>query len=268
MGTLRRLSDGRLVTLSAVSVVGRSMRSDVQLEQGEVSGQHARIRWADGTWSLEDLKSRNGTYVDDSRLEVPEVARLSVGMRLAFGHVSNVWRVDSLDAPPLEAVPADGGRAVPAVNDVLLLALDDERLTVFGQGANWVGEDQDGGMVRLLDQEEVEVGGRRFRLHLPRDPKRSPAATMGTARFRVGARLEVEIAGTWHVLPAGPGLLRLARARATTGTGWAAALNEDVQASAQALSRLHVLGASHVLQRRRDGSVRFGGRKVEHAHAL
>lgn len=269
MGTLRRLSDGRLESLRAVSVLGRSMRSDVRLEQGEVSGQHARIRWEDGSWSLEDLDSRNGTYVNDSRLDVPEVARLEVGMRLAFGHVSNVWRVEGLGAPPIEAVPADGGRAVPGVNDVLLLALDHERLTVFVRGSSWVGEDQDGLLHPVHDQEEVEIGGRRFRLHLPHCTPRPALATMGTVQFRVGARLEALIQGSWHVLPAGPELIGLARARAENPIhGWQAAISEDTTSASVTLAALHVLGASHLLQTRIDGSVRFGGRKVEPTQAF
>lgn len=266
MGSLRCATDGRRHRLRAVTVVGRSARCDLQLGQGEVSGQHARIRWDGGAWVLQDLDSRNGTYVDDARLEVPEIAQLQVGMRVAFGHVSNVWRVEDLDSPPCEAVPSDGGRAVPSVNDVLLLALDDARATVFVRGGAWVVEDQDGHIHAVHDQEEVEVGGRRFRLHLPRCPDRGAVRTMGTVSFRVGERLSVGIDGVWTALPAGPRLLELARSRADhPDGGWDRWTDESTEATQDALASLHILGASHVLQVGADGAVRFGGRQVRRA---
>jgi len=40
---------------------------------GVVSALHAELSYEDGAWRLADLGSRNGTYVNDRRLEAPVV---------------------------------------------------------------------------------------------------------------------------------------------------------------------------------------------------
>lgn len=46
------------------AVLGRGPDCDVVLEAGAVSRQHAQILWIDGEYCVEDLKSRNGTFVN------------------------------------------------------------------------------------------------------------------------------------------------------------------------------------------------------------
>ena len=54
------------------------------LEDGEVSGQHARITPSpDGTATVEDLESTNGTFVNQNELEGP--AHLDAGDELLIG---------------------------------------------------------------------------------------------------------------------------------------------------------------------------------------
>jgi adenylate cyclase len=50
-------------------MVGRSPSCDIVLSIGTVSGQHCRLEWADGQWSVRDLGSRNGVRVDGTRCE-------------------------------------------------------------------------------------------------------------------------------------------------------------------------------------------------------
>ena len=167
MARLRRLQDERRVELRACTVLGRSYRCDLQLEPGEVSGQHAELRYEGGRWTLRDLGSRNGSFVDGQRLGPDERATLKVGMTLAFGHVNNAWRVEDLGAPPIEAVPVDGGRAVPAIGQVLLIDFDGQSLTVKRSGPGWVALAEGLSAREVGDQDQVEVGGRRYVLHLP-----------------------------------------------------------------------------------------------------
>ncbi len=51
--------------------IGRSPSSTLVLEDEYVSGRHARLTASDGHWWIEDLGSRNGTFVDDERLLEP-----------------------------------------------------------------------------------------------------------------------------------------------------------------------------------------------------
>lgn len=62
--------------------VGRSRGSDVVLSDPEVSRRHAQLRFRDGKWILEDLRSRNGTIVNGIRVGRCE---LRPGDRLVIG---------------------------------------------------------------------------------------------------------------------------------------------------------------------------------------
>jgi hypothetical protein len=49
-------------------VVGRHPSCDIVLTSASVSRRHAQLRFRDGTWILQDLKSTNGTWVNDARV--------------------------------------------------------------------------------------------------------------------------------------------------------------------------------------------------------
>ena len=51
-----------------VTVIGRSPECDVQLAVENVSRMHARIKYRDEEYYLEDLDSTNGTYVNSIRV--------------------------------------------------------------------------------------------------------------------------------------------------------------------------------------------------------
>lgn len=65
---------GRLIELTGIPlVIGRSPRSDLQIDDDSVSRQHARIEpdphaGDSVTWQIVDLDSTNGTYVNDKRV--------------------------------------------------------------------------------------------------------------------------------------------------------------------------------------------------------
>jgi two-component system cell cycle response regulator len=60
---------GRRFTLNGTEhVVGRLPDLDVSVEEDGVSRQHARLRKQVDHWSLEDLGSTNGSYVNDERI--------------------------------------------------------------------------------------------------------------------------------------------------------------------------------------------------------
>jgi pSer/pThr/pTyr-binding forkhead associated (FHA) protein len=87
---------GKQVALGRPIVIGRDPQSDLVLEDGEVSAQHARISPSpDGSATVEDLDSANGTFVNHNELMGP--ARLDPGDELLIGvSVIQLRTVDDL----------------------------------------------------------------------------------------------------------------------------------------------------------------------------
>ncbi len=75
---------GKQIAVDRAIVIGRDPGSDLVLEDGEVSGQHARVTPSpDGTATVEDLDSANGTFVNQNELMGP--AHLDPGDELLIG---------------------------------------------------------------------------------------------------------------------------------------------------------------------------------------
>lgn len=75
---------GKQIAVDRPIVIGRDPGSDLVLEDAEVSSQHARVTPSpDGTATVEDLESTNGTFVNQNELEGQ--ARLDPGDHLLVG---------------------------------------------------------------------------------------------------------------------------------------------------------------------------------------
>jgi predicted component of type VI protein secretion system len=75
---------GKQIAVDRAIVIGRDAGSDLVLADEEVSGQHARVTPSpDGSATVEDLESTNGTFVNQNELEGP--ARLDPGDHLLVG---------------------------------------------------------------------------------------------------------------------------------------------------------------------------------------
>lgn len=72
-------------------LLGRHRDSVVPIDSGAVSRRHARLRVSEGQAILEDLASRNGTFVMDERLAGP--ARLEDGDAFRLGPLRFTFRV-------------------------------------------------------------------------------------------------------------------------------------------------------------------------------
>jgi serine/threonine-protein kinase len=56
---------GEIVPLDKPQItIGRRADNDMCVPEATVSGQHVQLRWASGSWQVEDMGSTNGTYVD------------------------------------------------------------------------------------------------------------------------------------------------------------------------------------------------------------
>jgi pSer/pThr/pTyr-binding forkhead associated (FHA) protein len=64
---------GELFTLEPVTSVGSDPACTVVLNDSYMSSRHCEIRAEGGVWVLRDLKSTNGTYVNDKRVEQHEL---------------------------------------------------------------------------------------------------------------------------------------------------------------------------------------------------
>lgn len=67
-------------------VVGRSRSCDIRLREDTVSRLHAALVWEDNGWTLEDLGSSNGTFLNGQRVVEPQ--RVKVGDKVRFGAVT------------------------------------------------------------------------------------------------------------------------------------------------------------------------------------
>jgi diguanylate cyclase (GGDEF)-like protein len=92
----RRLGTRFRVTPGAVLEIGRSQEAQISLpEVPSLSRNHARLQFADGRVSLEDLGSRNGTFVNDrsskGSIELRSGDRFQVGaVHFKFLHERDV----------------------------------------------------------------------------------------------------------------------------------------------------------------------------------
>ena len=67
--------------------------NDFVFDDPRVSGTHARLEWTGRGWTLRDLGSKNGTFVEGKRIEKPRA--LADGERIQVGSIVLTFRVFS-----------------------------------------------------------------------------------------------------------------------------------------------------------------------------
>jgi len=82
--------DDQLPLLRGTTLVGRDPSCELFLDSSTVSRRHARLLVTDGRPGLEDLGSKNGTWVNGRRLEAP--VALEDGDEVRFGSVRRLVR--------------------------------------------------------------------------------------------------------------------------------------------------------------------------------
>ena len=98
--------------------IGRESGNVVQVDDNEVSRRHAEIRKTNGAFLLGDLKSSNGTFLNDERIERSELTR---GDRIRIGRTVLLFAQDASDlesVPRIDIVPpagADGSRIISSL---------------------------------------------------------------------------------------------------------------------------------------------------------
>ncbi|MED5374287.1 MAG: FHA domain-containing protein [Myxococcota bacterium] len=301
MAVLRETDSGRLITLHAEHLIGRSRRCDLRLDSPAVSSQHATLRWTGNTWVIRDLGSRNGTLLDGALL--PAGAHpLKSGSVLTFGSDGCRWIVDSAAPPVPTAAPLGAdAESVAGVEGLLVLPAPPEspELNIYKDAQDrWVAEGVDGTEVLVEDLQVVHAAGREWRLHLPggnvgTEALEAKGPTLDSVRFRFdvtrdqeNVQLTVDFGGdSWdlgnrahHWM-----LMELARARAEdkdpdeTEQGWLyvdelakalrvseGTLSVYIFRARQQLASCGIDGAQHLVERRKPTrQLRFGGTLVD-----
>lgn len=81
--------------------IGRAKECNLRAGSEAISRRHCAITRADGTWKVRDLGSRNGTHVNDVKIE--QEVTLKVGDELRVGPLK--FRIDSAEAKPAPKIP-------------------------------------------------------------------------------------------------------------------------------------------------------------------
>src|SRR5438552_17949900 len=80
---IRGLTAGQRFELKQVlNTIGRNPDCDIVFSVTAVSREHARIKWRDDKYYLEDLKSRNLTFLNDAKVDPSQPVALSPGDRI------------------------------------------------------------------------------------------------------------------------------------------------------------------------------------------
>ena len=77
---------GHSFSLQGANLIGRAADNSILLTDDSVSAHHARLTYISGQWILEDLGSKNGTFVND--LPVDQALVVTYGDQIRFGAVS------------------------------------------------------------------------------------------------------------------------------------------------------------------------------------
>lgn len=114
--------------------IGKAPQNDIILPDASVSSSHAMISLADGVFTLSDLGSRNGTFVNDVRIH--DSRKLNHGDLIRMGHCTITFRLKEAEttqsmprtvlldnSPPPPPTPPPAPKAVPVTEDSLAQAL-------------------------------------------------------------------------------------------------------------------------------------------------
>jgi len=87
-GSDKRLQVGAAIDLYSDTTLGAEQDNDVVLGDAYVSAKHARLKWDGSNWWVEDLGSRNGTFIEGRRClpHTPQI--LPTGSTLKIGDIS------------------------------------------------------------------------------------------------------------------------------------------------------------------------------------
>lgn len=205
MGSLQHCEHGQVYCLDSVNLIGRSSDCRVRLDNGYASAHHAQLRWviSENRWEIKDFCSRNGTFVNGSRLSSDSLVTLQTGMQLAFGDPADTFLL-VCDGPPSPWASSNDGQLQRADGEMLCLPSqnDPRYMIMLDYTGYWVIE-SDSGIKRVQSGDVLNIDDRRWRIYLPELlPRTDPAEPQSlrlqdvTLRFcvnTIGALYRIEI---------------------------------------------------------------------------
>ncbi len=158
IGWLEGLTDnvkGKRLELRGDSfLIGRGSNAEVQLDDPQVSREHARLSYAEGQLALEDLGSTHGTYVNGDPVKT---TALKNGDRIRFG--GSLFHLHVAQGVLAEAGtnPDDVATIMASEDEIATqLASEDEVATVLSTEADEV-QDEPAATVRAEDKQSPPV---------------------------------------------------------------------------------------------------------------
>ena len=88
-------------------IIGRERGCDCRLADKAISARHARLAYHHSQWWVEDLGSKNGTFLNQERVIQPVV--LTAGDELRCGQVVLQVAIEGHLAEPAEEIDAEAG---------------------------------------------------------------------------------------------------------------------------------------------------------------
>lgn len=167
MGCLRQERTGEEQVLLSRVVVGRGPLCPVRIADGYASQEHAVIWFAEGCWQVQDLDSRNGTWLDGQRLAPRVAVALVEGCTLAFGNPGERWCLLDAQPPGPVAERLSTGERLHAADLLMLPDGEEPEVAVYADGhGGWVVE-QDGVVEPVGDRVRLTIGGEPWLLRVP-----------------------------------------------------------------------------------------------------
>jgi two-component system NtrC family sensor kinase len=127
---------GRIFQVSAdAELIGRGSKT-IPLSDSSVSRRHAELRRDNGLWTVADLGSANGTYVNNKRID--GVVPLRSGDKLRMGGTLLIWAGDDpviRSAQPLDQVNLDAAAPEPDISVVSSVAGNDDSVILASPAA-------------------------------------------------------------------------------------------------------------------------------------
>jgi len=99
-------------------VIGRSTTVDLPITDRFLSRQHARLYQGDGTWWIEDLGSRNGSWLNGKRIDHPSQFHDGDRIRLSNSYILAGPEPENLENTPSDFITSDSNATFRPLQDV------------------------------------------------------------------------------------------------------------------------------------------------------
>jgi FHA domain-containing protein/uncharacterized protein DUF4388 len=103
VGTLTSSTGKMFPLVDDLYAIGRDEKNEIVIDDGTVSTVHARIAHTTQGFTIEDVQSRNGTFINGEKIDAPRL--LADGDTLRFGKVVFTFNVASQTRPPTDTNP-------------------------------------------------------------------------------------------------------------------------------------------------------------------